>query len=138
MDFSQKDLANRWRGVKGVWELIQGETKQFVRRRGYRNGSYARDLLTSYGWLEGLVVPRVREGGFQPLGLERYHCRQRAVDRVLLETFLKAMDLGAHLVNRRHRHRIIADALHIFGASTETEARRRLRGFTDTWTEKES
>jgi len=35
-------------------------------RQGYRNGSYARDLLTSYGWLEGLVVPRVREGGFQP------------------------------------------------------------------------
>jgi len=47
------------------------------------------------------------------------------------------MDLGAHLVNKRHRHRIIADALHIFGASTETETRRRLRGFTDTWTEKE-
>jgi len=113
MDFSQKNLANRWLGVKGMWDLLQGETKQFVKRRlesfmraevshrlgcrryqrsvkrqGYRNGSYARDLLTSYGWLEGLVVPRVREGGFQPLCLEKYRRRQRAVDRVLLEAFL--------------------------------------------------
>jgi len=92
MDFSQKNLVSRWLGVKGMWDILQGETKQFVKqrlesfmrvevshrlgcscyqrsvkRRGYRNGSYARDLLTSYGWLEGLVVPRVREGGFQPL-----------------------------------------------------------------------
>jgi putative transposase len=58
-----------------------------VKRRGYRNGSYARDLLTSYGWIKGLVVPRVRQGGFQPLCLERYRRRQRAVDRVLLEAF---------------------------------------------------
>jgi len=49
MDFSDKNVVNRWLGVKGMWELLQGETKQFVKRR-----------------LEGLVVPRVREGGFQP------------------------------------------------------------------------
>jgi len=113
MDFSQKKLVSRWLGVKGMWDILQGETKQFVKqrlesfmrvevshrlgcscyqrsvkRRGYRNGSYARDLLTSYGWLEGLVVPRVREGDFQPLCLEKYRRRQRAVDRVLLEAFL--------------------------------------------------
>jgi len=52
-------------------------------------------------------------------------------------TFHKAMDLGAHLVNKRHRHRIIADALHIFQSPTETQARKRLREFTHTWAEKE-
>jgi len=57
-------------------------------RCGYRNGSYAGDLLTSYGWIEGLVVPRVREGGLESEVLERYRRRQRQVDRVLLEAFL--------------------------------------------------
>jgi transposase-like protein len=44
--------------------------------------------LTSYGWIEGLSVPRVREGGLESEVLERYRRRQRAVDRVLLEAFL--------------------------------------------------
>lgn len=307
MDFSEKNLANRWLGVKGMWDLLQGETRRFVKgrlerlmrvevsdrvgcgryersgnRRGYRNGRYVRDLLSSYGWISGLEVPRVREGGFQPSCLERYRRRQRVVDRVLLEAFLlghatrkvrrlcrslfgaqispqavsnvvreldaqvkqfhgrrfgddyrfvyldglwitlskpvkakkvllvalgvrldggqellgfqvadseseswwwgflsdlkqrglggwplevivsdgaaglakaiqglyprvkhqlctfhKAMDLGAHLANKRHRQRMVADALHIFGAATQTEARRRLRDFSRQWLEKE-
>jgi len=33
MDFSDKNVVNRWLGVKGMWELLQGETKQFVKRR---------------------------------------------------------------------------------------------------------
>ena len=113
MDFSESNLWNRWFGVNSFWKEIQGETKRFVkvrleralvveqgrrvgcgryrrsqRRRGYRNGSYERDLLTSYGWIEGLKVPRVREGGIESEVLERYRRRQRAVDRVLLEAFL--------------------------------------------------
>jgi transposase-like protein len=47
-----------------------------------------RDLLTSYGWIEGLKVPRVREGGIESEVIERYRRRQRALDRVLLEAFL--------------------------------------------------
>lgn len=113
MDFSEANLRNRWFGVKGIWKQIQGEVKRFIKfrleralvleqkvcvgcgrykrtrkRRGYRNGSYVRDLLTSYGWIDGLVVPRVREGGFSSEVLERYRRRQRQVDRVLLEAFL--------------------------------------------------
>jgi len=52
-------------------------------------------------------------------------------------TFHKAMDLGGHLVEKRHRKRIIADALHIFEAVHETEAHRRLRRFGQKWSEKE-
>jgi putative transposase len=113
MDFSEKNLRNRWLGVNSIWHLIQGEVKQYVKstlervmrqevsacvscgryersttRRGYRNGTYTRDLLSSYGWLEGLAVPRVRSGGFQPSVFAKYRRRQRQVDLVLLEAFL--------------------------------------------------
>lgn len=113
MDFSEANLANRWLGVKSIWKEIQGEARRFIkirlerallaeqrrrvgcsrykrsqRRRGYRNGSYVRDLLTSYGWIEGLAVPRVREGGMESEVLERYRRRQRVLDRILLEGFL--------------------------------------------------
>lgn len=47
-------------------------------RRGYRNASCKRDLLTRYGWIEDLRVPRVREGGMEFEVLERY-LRQRVV-----------------------------------------------------------
>lgn len=113
VDFSERNEHNRWLGVKSIWQAIQGEVKRYVRgelqrlmrvdvtaylgcgryhrspdRSGYRNGSYARDLLTSYGWINGLSVPRVRDGGFSPSVLEKYRRRQRQVDLVLLEAFL--------------------------------------------------
>lgn len=306
LDFSEKNLGNRWMEVKSLWLAIQGETKALVKRRleraleleataqvgcgryerslgrcGYRNGEYARDLLTSYGWVEGLRVPRVREGGLQTVVFERYHRRSGLVDRVLLEAFLlghatrktarlfrrlfgttispqaisnivhelddevsgfhrrslvdeyravyldgvwvtlskpvkmkkavlvalgvradgskellsfqvapseseacwwgfvsdlkqrglggmevivsdgqtglvksiralyprvahqlcafhKAMDLGDHLAEKRHRNRIIADALHVFEAESESETRRRLRQFGEKWSQRES
>lgn len=305
MDFSENNLFNRWCGVNTVWRQLEGETKRFVKRHleramrvevraqvgcgryersigrcGYRNGSYARDLLTSYGWIDGLQVPRTREGGLESAVFEKYRRRCRAVDLVLLEAFLlghatrkttrlfkrlygselspqavsnivheledelaefherrldgeyqavyldglwvtlrkpvkvkkvllialgqkadgtkellsfqlapseseacwwgflsdlkergltgmevivsdgapglvksiralysrvahqlctfhKAMDLGNHLADKRHRKGIIADALHIFEVATETEARKRLRGFVDKWAQKE-
>jgi putative transposase len=113
MDFSEKNLRNRWLGVKGFWNLLEGEVKRLTKkqlertllweqrmrvgcgrykrsgkRQGYRNGSYFRDLLCSYGWIEGLAVPRVREGGIDFELLERYRRRQRQVDVMLLEAFL--------------------------------------------------
>jgi putative transposase len=113
IDFSEGNLWNRWSGVKGIWDQIQGETKGFIKgqleramcldvhgrvgcgryersfgRRGYRNGIYSRDLLTTYGWIGSLSVPRIREGGYEPMVFERYRRRQRQVDRVILEAFL--------------------------------------------------
>jgi putative transposase len=113
MDFSESNLRNRWFGVKDFWNLLEEEVKRLTkkhleralvweqrlrvgcgrykrskRRQGYRNGSYVRDLLSSYGWIEGLEVPRIREGGIDFRLLERYRRRQRQVDLVLLEAFL--------------------------------------------------
>jgi transposase-like protein len=58
-----------------------GRYKRSKTRQGYRNGSYLRDLLTSYGWIDGLKVLRIRKGGIDSRVLERYRRRQRQVDR---------------------------------------------------------
>src|SRR5438105_15364913 len=41
-------------------------------RRGYRNGSYTRDLVTPTGRIEDLNVPRDRAGTFHTQVFERY------------------------------------------------------------------
>jgi putative transposase len=45
-------------------------------------------LLTGYGWVEELEVPRVRGISFRPSVWGRYKRRQKALDRVILEAFL--------------------------------------------------
>src|SRR5260221_13682287 len=40
--------------------------------KGYRNGTYTRDLVTSTGRLEEINVPRDREGQFHTQAFERY------------------------------------------------------------------
>src|SRR5205823_14525688 len=41
-------------------------------RKGYRNGTYTRDLATATGRIEDLNVPRDREGQFHTQAFERY------------------------------------------------------------------
>jgi putative transposase len=41
------------------------------KRKGYRNGSYSRDLVTTSGRIEDLQVPRDREGRFHTQVFER-------------------------------------------------------------------
>ncbi|MFH2054336.1 MAG: IS256 family transposase [bacterium] len=113
MDFSESNLFNRWCGVNTIWRQLEGEVKRQVKvsleralgeevgrrvgceryersgsRRNYRNGHYERDLLSRYGWIEGLQVPRLRRGGYEHGIFERYRRRQRQLDWVLLEAFL--------------------------------------------------
>ena len=42
------------------------------KRKGYRNGYYSRDLVTSSGRIEELQVPRDREGKFHTQVFDRY------------------------------------------------------------------
>jgi putative transposase len=113
LDFSEKNVAVQWSLVKGFWRDFQRQTIGYVkrslekvmrvelavqvgcgrherseRRRGYRNGSYGRELLTTYGWIGDLSVPRLRCGGLSTAVFERYRRRQGVIDRVLLEAFL--------------------------------------------------
>jgi putative transposase len=48
------------------------------KRKGYRNGSYSRDLATSTGRIEDLKIPRDREGHFHTQTFERYSRYERA------------------------------------------------------------
>lgn len=61
--------------------------EQKVGRRDRRNGSYARDLVTSVGKIEALAVPRSR-GGYQTQVFERYHRRQSELDTAMLQMFV--------------------------------------------------
>lgn len=57
-------------------------------RKGYRNGSYTRDLVTKTGRIEDLSVPRDREGQFQTQVFERYRRYEPEVAEALTEMFV--------------------------------------------------
>src|SRR5437588_7873651 len=57
-------------------------------RKGYRNGYYQRDLITSTGRIEDLSVPRDREGQFQTQAFERYSRYEPHVAAALTEMFV--------------------------------------------------
>ncbi len=57
-------------------------------RRGYRNGSYTRDLVTPAGRIEDLKVPRDREGEFHSQVFERYNRYEPEVAEALTQMFV--------------------------------------------------
>lgn len=60
-------------------------------RRGYRNGSYTRDLVTSTGRIEDLKVPRDREGQFHSQVFERYQRYEPEVADALTQMFVSGV-----------------------------------------------
>jgi len=58
------------------------------KRKGYRNGSYKRDLGTTSGRIEDLQVPRDREGQFHTQVFERYGRYEPQVAQGLTEMFV--------------------------------------------------
>ena len=65
-----------------------GRYKRSRKRSDYRNGYYKRGLMTLYGWLEDVRVPRLRHGSFEPEVLKKYSRRSQLLDRLILEGFL--------------------------------------------------
>ncbi len=57
-------------------------------RKGYRNGSYTRDLVTKTGRIEDLSVPRDREGQFHTQVFDRYGRYEPEVAQALTEMFV--------------------------------------------------
>ena len=83
-----------------IEESMEYEIKEYIGanryerasgRRGYRNGSYRRDLITSMGEIRGLRVPRAREGKVKFRVIERYKRRTREIDEVILKMFLEGV-----------------------------------------------
>ena len=115
-DLTELRLKDLWREVKGEddwWGEVKGQTLRVVKRlmeeamqeeileqlwvdryrrdklrRGYRNGYRYRSLLTEFGLLEEIKVPRDREGRYRTEIFERYQRRQERVNNMVREMFL--------------------------------------------------
>lgn len=61
------------------------------KRKGYRNGHYRRDLLSRFGLIEGIRVPRLAEGGMTFSVFDRYEQRRRDVDAAIGRLFLNGV-----------------------------------------------
>ena len=114
LEFTNKDIEERWSEVReNFWGDLKSQTvialkklletsmeievsdlvgaqrwKHESGRRGFRNGHYFRNLLTTMGLVTLLKVPRVREGNIQFQCLTRYVQRSPDVDKGVLEMFL--------------------------------------------------
>jgi transposase-like protein len=112
--FTEGNVGWIFNSVKSYWEedvrdfvlkharkhlerMLKVEFKQAVgcdrykrsrKRADYRNGYYERGLMTLYGWLEEVRVPRLRYGSFEPEVLKKYSRRSQLLDRLILEGFL--------------------------------------------------
>lgn len=84
--------------VRTVLELVmREELDAFIgaawgecspKRKGYRNGTYTRDLVTSTGQLEEIKVPRDREGQFHTQAFERYSRYEPHIAEGLTQMFV--------------------------------------------------
>ena len=77
--------------------VMREELDQFIgaawgasspKRKGYRNGSYTRDLATSTGRIEDLKVPRDRAGQFHTQAFERYNRYEPHIAEGLTQMFV--------------------------------------------------
>lgn len=68
--------------------LAAGRYRRTEARQGYRNGFYERDLVTQFGIISGVRVPRARCGETESTVFSRYQRRQAQVDVMIRETFL--------------------------------------------------
>jgi len=97
-EFHQHLRALAQSAVRTVLELVmREELDAFIgaawgecspKRRGYRNGTYMRDLATATGRLEDLKVPRDREGQFHTQAFERYQRYEPHIAEGLTQMFV--------------------------------------------------
>src|SRR5437588_11706480 len=78
-------------------EIMREELSQFLgatwgertaQRKGYRNGFYTRDLMTTAGPIEDLTVPRDRAGAFHTQAFEQYSRYEPQVAEGLTQMFV--------------------------------------------------
>ncbi len=97
-EFHQHLRALAQSAVRTVLELVmREELDAFIgaawgecspKRKGYRNGTYTRDLATSTGRLEKLKVPRDRAGQFHTQAFERYSRYEPHIAEGLTQMFV--------------------------------------------------
>src|SRR2546428_13202925 len=97
-EFHQHLRALAQSAVRTVLELVmREELDAFIgaawgecspKRKGYRNGSYTRDLATATGRLEEIKVPRDRARQFRTQAFERYSRYEPHIAEGLTQMFL--------------------------------------------------
>src|SRR5438309_12101213 len=97
-EFHQHLRALASSAVRTVLELVMSEELDaFIgaawgecspKRKGYRNGTYTRDLATATGRLEEIKVPRDREGQFHTQAFERYSRYEPHIAEGLTQMFV--------------------------------------------------
>ena len=90
-------------------------------RQGYRGGHYLRDLVTRYGLLEDLRVPRMAEGAVDFRLFDKYERRRPDVDAAIGRLFLQG-------VSTRRLRRI---ARELFGCEMSATTVSRTTGYLD-------
>lgn len=92
-------------GVKGfiksfIEKLLEDELTEKIgadrykrkqERKAYRNGHYPRSLLTRFGNIEDIRVPRMDKGGVEFSVFDRYERRRRDVDAAIGRLFLNGI-----------------------------------------------
>jgi transposase-like protein len=68
-----------------------GRYERSSKRQGYRNGYYLRNLLTKFGPIKDIQVPRLDQGGMEFTAFQRYEHRRRDVDAALGRLFLNGV-----------------------------------------------
>jgi len=71
--------------------LLARRYERNAMRRGYACGYYTRSFLTGEGLLEGLQVPRTRDGGFYPKALARYARRSKKIDVLIRSMYINGV-----------------------------------------------
>jgi putative transposase len=106
----QFDVKNWLKGVLEDCMLTEFEERTICvdfyqrseRRKNLRNGFYTRSLLTVYGLIEDLKVPRPRQGGFSPSVFDKHERRERALNKVITECFWRGVSTRdmTHVVHK--------------------------------------
>lgn len=94
--------------LRGLKRLFEGAMKAEVRgylkaqryertreRVDYRNGYRHRNLVTRFGLLKDIVVPRTERGGFQTILFRRYQRRWEKVNQFIREIFIGGVSTRA-------------------------------------------
>ncbi len=97
-EFHQHLRALAQSAVRTVLELVmREELDAFIgaawgesspKRKGYRNGTYSRDLVTATGRIENINVPRDREGQFHTQAFERFSRYEPHIAEGLTQMFV--------------------------------------------------
>lgn len=101
-------------------------------RRGYRNGSYERQLTTRIGSLK-LEVPRDREGTFQTELFERYQRSEKALVTTLMQMVLQGVStrrvkkITTELCGREFSRQTVSNLTERLDEQVEAWAERPLR-----------